>query len=437
MHEPEEPGHSPAASQPPDGRSVIGTIAFVLAVILGLFFIMSGGLGLLLLLLLFGEGPLAGPGILLFLLLICVPLGLLVWGQGRAGQQSRPLRLPGPLPIAAAAAAAIVLGQLVLFSRASFLMLVTFVLAAGLPPLVPLALASRRLPGLTTWRRAIFGLCVGGLLSTTLTLLVSGVIGLMAYALILPLRQVVSQVIASPDLERLFFSRALVVAMVGTAVVAPIVEELVKPLGAVFLGRRLRSPAEAFLVGMAGGVGFAVVENMLYESSGARLWAAIATLRGVGGVLHPLNAGLVALGWYGVISGTGPGRWGRLLALYGLAVGIHALWNGGLTLLLSAAGTYFFATDSWRVDVYGIGQPGIVLVFMVLESVALWRLLVLTTDRLAGGSETAVESGLRLHLERPRRLAVWALGLLLVIVPIGALYGPLLARYADRLVPIR
>jgi hypothetical protein len=137
------------------------------------------------------------------------------------------------------------------------------------------------------------------------------------------------------------------------------------------------------------------------------------------------------------MTGTGPGRWGRLLALYGLAVGIHALWNGGLTILLSAAGAYFFATDSWRVDVYGLGQPGIVLVFMVLESIALWRLLVLMTDRLAGGSAGEVDSGLRLHLERPRRLAVWALGLLAIVVPIGALYGPLLARYADRLVPLR
>jgi len=48
-----------------------------------------------------------------------------------------------------------------------------------------------------------------------------------------------------------------------------------------------------------------------------------------------------------------------------------------------------------------------------------------------------VESGLRLHLERPRRLAFWATAVLVIVVPIGALYGPLLARYADRLLPIR
>jgi RsiW-degrading membrane proteinase PrsW (M82 family) len=73
------------------------------------------------------------------------------------------------------------------------------------------------------------------------------------------------------------------------------VEELTKPVGAILLARRFRGPAEAFLVGMAGGVGFAIVENMLYEAAGARLWAGMATLRAVGGVLHPLNAGLVAI----------------------------------------------------------------------------------------------------------------------------------------------
>jgi hypothetical protein len=174
----------------------------------------------------------------------------------------------------------------------------------------------------------------------------------------------------------------------------------------------------------------------LYESGGFRLWAAVATMRGVGGVLHPLNAGLVALGWYGVISGSGPGRWRRLLALYGLAVGIHALWNGGLTLIFSAAGAYFFATDSWRIDVYGLGQPAIVLVFMVLEAIALWRLLLMTTDRLRGGAPT-VDGSLGLRLDEPRRLAVWATGVVLIVVPIGLLYGPLLARYADRMLPIR
>src|SRR6185503_19974838 len=106
---------------------------------------------------------------------------------------------------------------------------------------------------------AIFGLLVGSLLSTTLTLLLGGIVTAVAYSVVLPFRAVVAHVAASPGLERLFFSPALAVAMVGGAVVAPLLEELTKPLVAILLGRRLRGPAEAFLVGMAGGVGFAIV----------------------------------------------------------------------------------------------------------------------------------------------------------------------------------
>jgi hypothetical protein len=186
---------------------------------------------------------------------------------------------------------------------------------------------------------------------------------------------------------------------------------------------------------MAGGLGFAILENMLYEAAGPGLWAHIALLRGIGGALHPLNAGLVAVAWYGVVHRQ-PGAWRRWFALYGLAVGLHALWNGGLILLLSAFGAYFFGTTTWTLDVYGVGQPGVVLVFMLLEAVAIWRLLVVVSGRLRDPAAPAVETALALQLEQPRRLALWATGLLALLVPIGALYGPLAARYADKLLPL-
>lgn len=126
------------------------------------------------------------------------------------------------------------------------------------------------------------------------------------------------------------------------------------------------------LGGMAGGVGFAIVENMLYEAARARVWAGVALPRSIGGVLHPLTAGLVALGWYGV-------RHGQLDAR---------------------------------------------------------QLLFVVTKRLRDLDQPAVESALSLRLEQPRRLALWACGLMLVVVPLGALYGPLLAGYLHRLLPV-
>jgi hypothetical protein len=113
---------------------------------------------------------------------------------------------------------------------------------------------------------------------------------------------------------------------------------------------------------------------MLYESAGAAVWGPITALLGFGGVLHPLTAGLVALGWYGVRNGR-PGAWGSLLRLYGLAVGLHALWNGGLVVLFSGIGAYFFGTAVWEPSIYGLGQPGIVTALLVVGTAGLWRLL--------------------------------------------------------------
>ena len=375
------------------------------------------------------------PGFALYVLGLCA-LGLVQWSRRASGQPSGPVRLPSAWWLGGGAVLAIALGQALLVTGSAPLFWPCFVLAAALPPLAALSLATQRLGGVTTWRRALAGLLSGSLLATQLAVLLGAAVSLLAYALVLPLRDLVAHVLASTSLEELFYSPALVFALVEVAVVAPLVEELAKPLGAMLLARRLRGPAEAFLVGMAGGVGFAILENMLYEAAGARIWAGVATLRAVGGVLHPLNAGLVAVGWYGVRHGV-PGAWRRLLGLYGLAVGAHALWNGGLTVLLSATGTYFFGADTWRFDIYGLGQPGVVVTFMLLEALALWRLLVVTTDHLRDPRHAPVETTLALHLERPRRLVLWATGLLAVLVPAGALYGPLLARYADRLLPVR
>ena len=376
------------------------------------------------------------PGVGLYVFGFCAPVGLYHWRRKAAGVPSGAFRLPGVAWLAGGSAVAILVGRVLLLERAAPLFWPFFILAAALPPLTALACAAHRLGKITSWRRVMAGILSGSLLSTHLTILLGASVSILAYLLVLPLRELVARAIASDGLEQLFYSPALILVIVQVAIVAPVVEELTKPLAAIVLARRLRGPAEAFLVGMAGGVGFGILENMLYEAAGARVWAHIAALRGIGGVLHPLNAGLVALGWYGVRNGH-PGAWRRLLGLYGLAVGIHALWNGGLVVLFSGIGAYFFGTETWTFNIYGIGQPGVVTLFMVLEAIALWRLLIVVTGRLRDPKQPEVETALALHLERPRRLALWATGLLVLLVPLGALYGPLLARYGDRLLPVR
>lgn len=410
----------------------IGLIVFAPALLLGLvlgFFLFAIWVfG-------FSNAILYLPGMALYVLGFCTPVGLYQWSKRSGGQPSGPFRLPGVAWIAGGALVATGLGQIMLATHTYDFFWLVFVLAAAFPPLTALALASQRLGAVTTWRRIVAGLLAGSLLSPAIALFLTGIVTVLAILLVLPLRELVDRVVASPGLEKLFFSPMLVLILVESAVVAPIVEEAAKPIAVILLAKRLRRPAEAFLVGMAGGLGFAIVENMLYASSGDTEWAHIVALRAIGGAIHPLNAGLVALGWYGVRNGQ-PGARGKLLGFYGLAVGIHALWNGGLWILYSDLGAYLLGAESWQLNIYGIGQPGVVIVFMLLEAIALWRLLVLVTRNLASEENVVAEPFLALHLEQPRHLALWAGAALFLVVPIAMLYGPLVARYWSIAYPI-
>ncbi|MHB1133522.1 MAG: PrsW family glutamic-type intramembrane protease [Chloroflexota bacterium] len=370
------------------------------------------------------------------LMLACGWAALTQWRAHNLGLSSGPLRLPAPLWFGAVTLGGLGLGQAMTGGRFWTGMMLVFPVVAAAPPLAALALAARRLPELTTWRRALAGLVTGAALSTHLTILLTAGLSALAYALVLPLRDAVAWMVASPSLEKLFYSPALVAGLVAVALVAPIVEEATKPLGAIILARRLRTPAEAFLVGMAGGVGFAIVENFLYMALGYGGWVGVAGARAMSGALHPLNAGLVAVGWWGVRNGL-PNAWARLGGFYALAVGIHALWNGSLGILYSGLGRYFFGTEVWTVDTYGLGEPGIVVVLLLLQAVIQWRLLYVLSGRLREGVEAKGEPFVGLRLERPHRLAVWAAASFVVVLSLSALYGPAVTRYLGVLMPVR
>lgn len=365
---------------------------------------------------------------------VCGALGAYHLARRASGAASGRFSMPGVVWLAGGAVAAILVGQVLLAGRNASFFWLFFLMAAALPPLAALALANQRLGPVTTWRRTAAGIVSGSVLSTHIAILLGGSVSILVYSLVQPLRDIVAHAVASSNLERMFYSPTFMILIVEVAIVAPVVEELTKPLAVMVLARRLQGPAEAFLVGMAGGVGFAILENMLYEAAGAGAWASIATLRGVGGALHPLNAGLVALGWYGVRNGL-PGAWRRLVGFYGVAVGIHALWNGGLVVLYSGIGAYFFGADTWSFSVYGVAQPGVVIVLMVLEAIVLWRVLVVVTEHLRDPSQPGVPPALALKLAQPRRLALWATALAVVLPVLGALYGPLAGRYVERLMP--
>jgi RsiW-degrading membrane proteinase PrsW (M82 family) len=212
-------------------------------------------------------------------------------------------------------------------------------------------------------------------------------------------------------------SQGFIYLFIQLAIIAPIVEEIVKPLIVLPLLGRL-SRREAFLVGAMAGAGFAAVENVIYAGFGFFSWAGILMVRALGGAIHPLGAGLVASGWWGVLKGK-PGAWSQWFVRFGLAIGIHAFWNGGSLLVITLTQTGFFGPFSTTLNILGLSTAATTLALLVvLGIVALWLGRSLAQkDKIFSLEEG--ESTNSDFIISDRAAAIWALGCLVAIVPIG------------------
>jgi RsiW-degrading membrane proteinase PrsW (M82 family) len=108
------------------------------------------------------------------------------------------------------------------------------------------------------------------------------------------------------------------------AVVVPLIEESLKPIGLWLLARRSLSPAAGFAAGALSGAGFALFESMAM-ATGGETWIIIVVTRIATAVLHILTAGLtgyaLALAWR-------TGRYAYLGLAFMTSVTIHGMWNG-------------------------------------------------------------------------------------------------------------
>jgi RsiW-degrading membrane proteinase PrsW (M82 family) len=368
-------------------------------------------------------GQMAG----MFLGLVCGTLALYHGLGSILNHPSRPLRLPPAYFFWITFALVLGLGNaLLIFEVAErFLFPPLFMLGAALPTLAVLAWVARRLGWPASWRQGALALVAGSTLSVIVTVVLEGILPFLAYLLIGPLGFLAygweGLSYNQPGvLERLFFSPLLIVFLITTALAAPIPEELAKALGLSLFGRqRLTNERQAFLVGLACGAGFAILENMLYEGVYAQYggwsWGGITLLRGIGAVLHPLCTGLVALGWFRV----GAGGTGKLLRAYLVAVGLHTLWNGGFELFVFITGLNYYGGLQPSFNFYGLAVAAVLVVFLVVLSLGLWWLLY----RLVTGLGQGVEPDLAPTVVTSRALAGWALACALVIIPLGAALG--------------
>jgi RsiW-degrading membrane proteinase PrsW (M82 family) len=226
---------------------------------------------------------------------------------------------------------------------------------------------------------------------------------------------------SSGFLERLFFSPMIIVFLLFTAFEAPLPEEFAKALVIPFFGRkRITSERQAFMIGLVSGAGFAILENMLYEGLYAQWsgwsWGGVTLLRGLGSVLHPLCTGIVTLGWFRARNGGVK----ELLKAYGIAVGLHTLWNGGFLPFVYLSGLENITGAYETFSVYGEAIEILLIIFLAGLSLGLWWIL----RRMVMNMAVDVEPDLAPSRISSRALAIWGFACALIIIPIGAALGP-------------
>ncbi len=243
-------------------------------------------------------------------------------------------------------------------------------LAGILPAITIFALTNERLGEPSTWRRAWMSFLSGMFLAT----IFAGILELIASVVLAILLRAgstnVSQLNTNSPSELLFTGLLL-------SVIAPLAEEGLKPVGPLVILGRLRGPAEAFLLGMAAGVGFDIFETTGYITQGQADWIVVAVERVGAGLLHGVGAGMATLGWYYLFRGRGASN--RYLKGFGaLAYALlqHGLFNGSnlLVILPGPIG------DAMRAPVWFFGLPetGIIYLFVVIYAIIIGVLLTVT-----------------------------------------------------------
>lgn len=341
-------------------RNAIRSGAAVIGVI-GALFGLLGGVALGALSLVSQEAPpVIGTTIALAMIAAGAGLGAVLaiaawasWTQ----RASKPARLPRAGWLLLAFVVLLGVGRVVLLTPLDVILLPPIHIAVALLP--PMIVAALLLPifqraGVGFTRRSVATqFAYGGLVAAGVSILLEGIVlaGVIIAALVglgmLPggeaNLEALAQLLQSPEavsdpLGALSTYLTPGVILGGGLLVAaalPLVEEVVKSLGAVLhgitLGKLTRS--QAFFFGVLAGLGFSFLEALFYAAQGLPDgWLGAVLLRSLTAVVHAASTGLFALGWYEVAARRPARFWPY--ALGGWA--IHGLWNG---LSLAAAVT--------------------------------------------------------------------------------------------------
>ena len=255
------------------------------------------------------------------------------------------------------------------------LLAILILLAGFFPAMAVVALAERRLhfptgaPWPTSWRRFTLAIVSGA----TMGILIAGVLELVLQAVLVQ-GQSVNPLLClnDPTAPGCNSSNVYGLLFITVAIMAPVVEETVKPLAVIILIGRMRSAAETFVLGLACGVGFDLIETSGYISLNPANWLNVALIRSGSGLLHGMGAAMVALGWY-YLTHPGKNRVPKALGCWLYAVVQHALWNGSafLTLLPGSAGEFFSrqltigSVSLAYFELVNVGEAVLILLFFL------------------------------------------------------------------------
>ena len=275
-----------------------------------------------------------------------------------------------------------------------------------------------------SWRRGLLSFAGGATVSVFIAILLEILLPVIVFALISDLAVTVSDSLrtvlrdlSNNEIADALTNRGFIYLFVQLAVIAPLAEEIAKPLVVLPLVRNLNKQ-ETFWVGALAGAGFAALENVIYATSGFAIWMGILLVRALGSALHPLGSGLVAMGWRDVLRGekdAGKNWWKR----FGIAATVHAVWNGGSLLVITLGGARLFGTLPPEIDILGLSAAGTTLAFLIILGIsALWIGRAYGHDRPFLPTEEKTAEEVR-FIPSDRAVAIWAVACLIAIVPAG------------------
>jgi RsiW-degrading membrane proteinase PrsW (M82 family) len=291
--------------------------------------------------------------------------------------ESAPFSLPHFLALAACSLVVIVAGVGLFASglpTGNIALIQPLVLLSGiLPAFAFLALVLQRLRVNVSWRRVALSLTSGATLAIGAALL-------LEFAFTLLLAKTFNLNILDPTSFNPGDNPSGIIGfLILLAIGAPVVEETTKQIGGFFLLPRIKRAQEAFLIGMASGLGFAIIETSGYIGEGQADWVGIAIQRLGAGLLHGVGAAMAGLGWYYLFKGQGMRRrWSLGIGCLVYAYVQHAIFNGGAVLVL----VLIPGLRNWHANLFGLVFDASVIYAFVLYALIL-TVLALVTRRLS------------------------------------------------------